>query len=137
VFLADQPARLARILKQVKVPLRDAAAMNATRWQLPEALATLGRPVRISPGWCTEGNRSAMDLAKTHTLDALSAGHLSHEAGDVIVRYPGQVLVAKARLRLRRPAGTPFVPVPENRLSRLWWVPRVWPTWKGGDRVNE
>jgi hypothetical protein len=37
-----------------------------------------------------------MGLAKTHTLDALSAGYLSHGAGDAIVRYPGQVLVAKA-----------------------------------------
>ncbi|MFF5479008.1 RNA-guided endonuclease IscB [Streptomyces sp. NPDC012935] len=96
VFLAHRSDRLARILQQVKTPLHDAAAMNATRWQLTEALATLGKPVHTSTGECTKDNRSAMGLAKTHTLDALSVGHLDHGAGDAIVRYPGQVLVAKA-----------------------------------------
>lgn len=96
VFLAHRPHRLARILRQTKAPLHDAAVMNATRWQLTEALAALGKPVRTSTGECTKGNRSAMGLAKTHTLDALSVGHLAHEAGDAIVRHPGQVLVAKA-----------------------------------------
>ncbi|CAM5664651.1 hypothetical protein [Streptomyces chartreusis] len=37
-----------------------------------------------------------MQLGKTHTLDALSIGPLDHENGDAIVRFPGQVLVAKA-----------------------------------------
>ncbi|MCL8016356.1 RNA-guided endonuclease IscB [Streptomyces sp. AS02] len=96
VVLAHRPDRLARILQQIKASLHDPAAMNATRWQLTEALATLGLPVHTSTGMCTKDNRCAMGLAKTHTLDALSVGHLDHEAGDTIVRYPGQVLVAKA-----------------------------------------
>ncbi|MFJ7077781.1 RNA-guided endonuclease IscB [Streptomyces sp. NPDC098781] len=96
VFLAHRPERLAVILQQVTVPLHHAAAMNATRWQLTKVLATLGKPVHISAGWCTEENRSAMGLPKTHTLDALSVGHLAHEAGDATVRYPGQVIIAKA-----------------------------------------
>jgi 5-methylcytosine-specific restriction endonuclease McrA len=33
-FLRSKPALLARILKQAKAPLRDAAAVNATRWAL-------------------------------------------------------------------------------------------------------
>ncbi|WP_409475129.1 hypothetical protein [Streptomyces sp. HC307] len=37
-----------------------------------------------------------MGLAKTHTMDALSIGPLDHESGDRIVRFPKQVLVAKA-----------------------------------------
>ncbi|WP_268255076.1 RNA-guided endonuclease IscB [Streptomyces spinoverrucosus] len=96
IFLAHRPDRLARILQQVRKPLHDAAAMNATRWQLIDALDTLGKPVHSWPGGLTKGNRSAMGLAKTHTLDALSVGHLDHQGGDAIVRFPSQVLVAKA-----------------------------------------
>jgi 5-methylcytosine-specific restriction endonuclease McrA len=96
VFLAHRPDRLARILEQIRTPLRDAAAMNATRGQLTEALSTLGKPIHTSTGEHTHKNRSAMGLAKTHTLDALSVGHLDHEAGDAIVRFPEPVLIAKA-----------------------------------------
>ncbi|MFJ9708416.1 hypothetical protein [Streptomyces sp. NPDC101234] len=41
-------------------------------------------------------NRTATGLGKTHALDALSVGHLDHEGGDAIVRFPERVLVAKA-----------------------------------------
>src|SRR6476619_5507254 len=34
VFLAGKPDRLARILAQAKAPLKDAAAVNTTRWAL-------------------------------------------------------------------------------------------------------
>ena len=95
-FLADRPDRLARILGQARTPLQDAAAMNTTRWRLTEALGALGRPVHAWSGGRTKGNRSAMGLAKTHTLDALSVGRLNHESGDAIVRYPERVLVARA-----------------------------------------
>jgi 5-methylcytosine-specific restriction endonuclease McrA len=37
-FLAQDPARLARIVKQAQAPLRDAAAVNITRWALLSAL---------------------------------------------------------------------------------------------------
>ncbi|WP_276322789.1 RNA-guided endonuclease IscB [Streptomyces sp. F001] len=96
VFLAHRPDRLAKILQQVRTPLHDAAAMNATRWQLMDALSSLGKPLHTWPGAQTRENRSAMGLAKTHTLDALSVGSLDHEGGDAIVRFPAQVLVAKA-----------------------------------------
>ncbi|WP_405889218.1 RNA-guided endonuclease IscB [Streptomyces sp. NBC_01136] len=95
-FLAHRPDRLAKILQQVKTPLHDAAAMNATRWRLSEALETLGRPVHAWSGGRTKWNRTAMGLNKTHTLDALSVGRLDHENGDAIVRLPEHVLIAKA-----------------------------------------
>ncbi|MER5226497.1 RNA-guided endonuclease IscB [Streptomyces flaveus] len=96
VFLAHRPDRLAKIHQQIRTPLHDAAAMNATRWQLTEALETLGRPVHAWSGGRTKWNRTAMGLDKTHTLDALSIGRLDHEGGDAIVRFPEQVLVVKA-----------------------------------------
>ncbi|HLL34990.1 MAG TPA: RNA-guided endonuclease IscB [Streptomyces sp.] len=96
IFLAHRPDRLAVILQQVRKPLHDAAAMNATCGQLIDALHTLGRAVHSWSGRLTKENRNATGLAKSHTLDALSVGRLGHEDGDAIVRFPGQVLVAKA-----------------------------------------
>ncbi|MGW3424754.1 RNA-guided endonuclease IscB [Streptomyces phaeochromogenes] len=96
ILLAHRPDRLAKILRQVRTPLHDAAAMNATRWRLTEALETLGRPVHAWSGGRTKWNRTAMGLGKTHTLDALSVGRLDHESGDAIVRLPVQALIVKA-----------------------------------------
>ncbi|MFD7441742.1 hypothetical protein [Streptomyces sp. NPDC059909] len=70
--------------------------MNATRWQLADALKTLGRPVHAWSGGRTKWNRTAMGLNKTHTLDALSIGELDHENRDAIVRVPQQVCVVRA-----------------------------------------
>ncbi|MFE4536511.1 RNA-guided endonuclease IscB [Streptomyces scopuliridis] len=95
-FLAHDPARLATVLEQLKAPLSDAAAMNATRRQLGEDLGSLQKPVRAWSGARTRWNRVAMGLAKSHTLDALAVGHLDHENGAAIVRVPAQVIVVTA-----------------------------------------
>jgi hypothetical protein len=95
-FLADRPDHLAKILGQARTPLGDAAAMNATCWELTITLAALGKPVHAWSGGLTKVNRDAMGLNKTHTLDALSVGHLDHESGGRIVRFAQHALVAKA-----------------------------------------
>ncbi|MEU0198601.1 MULTISPECIES: RNA-guided endonuclease IscB [unclassified Streptomyces] len=95
-FLADRVDRLAAVLVQVRAPLDDAAAMNATRWRLTDALSTLGKPVHTWSGSATKANRLAMDLDKTHTLDALCVGPLDHAVGDRIVRLPRNALTAQA-----------------------------------------
>ncbi|MEU1742852.1 RNA-guided endonuclease IscB [Streptomyces pristinaespiralis] len=95
-FLAGSPERLERILRDVGVPLHDAAAMNATRGRLISALEHLGPPVHTWTGARTKWNREAMGLGKTHTLDALSVGGLDHENGDAIVRVCARILVVKA-----------------------------------------
>lgn len=93
-FLATQPERLARIKAEAKLPLRDAAAMNATRWQLWRSAAGLGPPVHAWSGGLTKFNRGAHDLAKSHTLDALAVGEIPDRTR--IVRHPAQVLTARA-----------------------------------------
>src|ERR1051326_2938914 len=45
VFLADQPERLTRMLAQAKTPLKDAAAVNTTRWALYQRLKQEGYPL--------------------------------------------------------------------------------------------
>ncbi|MEV4378801.1 RNA-guided endonuclease IscB [Streptosporangium sp. NPDC049644] len=90
-FLKDKPALLAKILKQAKAPLRDAAAVNATRWALWQALKTTGLPVAGASGGRTKWNRSRTGAPKSHTLDALHVGHL-----DAVTTWPSTVLVVKA-----------------------------------------
>jgi 5-methylcytosine-specific restriction endonuclease McrA len=73
-FLHDDPARLARLLAHLKAPLRDAAAVNATRWALFERLKALGLPVEAGSGGLTKYNRVMRGLDKTHWLDAANVG---------------------------------------------------------------
>ncbi|MEU9390588.1 RNA-guided endonuclease IscB [Streptomyces sp. NPDC048324] len=95
-FLAGDPGRLEQILDQTRPSLRDAAAMNATRYALTARLEMLGRPLYTWPGGLTKTNRDVTGLNKTHTLDALCVGRLDHRSGDAIVRVPQHVLVVKA-----------------------------------------
>jgi len=79
VFLAKKPAVLERILAQAKAPLKDATAVNATRWTLYRRLQALGLPVEIGSGGLTKFNRVTRDLPKTHWLDAVCVGKSTPE----------------------------------------------------------
>ena len=79
-FLRDEPERLARILAQMKAPLRDAEAVNATRWMLNARLKTLGLPVECGSGGRTKCNRITRELPKTHWLDAVCVGRSTPES---------------------------------------------------------
>ena len=73
-FLAKKPSLLARILKQAKAPLKDAAAVNSTRWALLNRLKETGLPVTTGSGGQTKFNRTRLGLPKTHWLDAACVG---------------------------------------------------------------
>ena len=76
VFLAKKPDVLKRILAQSKRPLKDAAAVNSTRWVLLTRLKETGLPVSTGSGGLTKFNRTRLDLPKTHWLDAACVGHV-------------------------------------------------------------
>lgn len=78
VFLTNDPTRLARIQAQSKRPLRDAAAVNATRWMLFNALKATDLPVRTGSGGLTKFNRARLGMPKTHALDAVCVGQVNH-----------------------------------------------------------
>lgn len=80
-FLASKTALLAKILAQAKAPLRDAAAINATRWKIKEALGMLGLPIHTASGGRTKWNRSRFAIPKTHALDALCVGEVKAVRG--------------------------------------------------------
>ncbi len=73
-FLSKKPEILKRILSQAKRPLKDAAAVNSTRWTLFNRLRTTGLPVSTGSGGLTKFNRIQLNLPKTHWLDAACIG---------------------------------------------------------------
>ena len=80
-FLAKDPKRLATIKAQAKRPLKDAAAVNATRWALARALKATGLPVELASGGRTKFNRHQLSVPKTHALDAACVGEVSAVSG--------------------------------------------------------
>jgi 5-methylcytosine-specific restriction endonuclease McrA len=78
-FLAQKPEVLTRLLAQAKAPLRDASAVNITRWHLCRRLQALGLPVEMGSGGLTKFNRVTRGLDKTHWLDASCVGQSTPE----------------------------------------------------------
>lgn len=73
-FLAKKPEVLKRIKTQAKRPLKDAAAVNSTRWTLLNRLKATGLPVVTGSGGKTKFNRTRLELPKTHWIDAACVG---------------------------------------------------------------
>ncbi len=73
-FLAQDLERLGRILAQAKAPLKDAAAVNATRYAIGEALKRVGLPVSFWSGGRTKFNRTTQGYTKDHWIDAACVG---------------------------------------------------------------
>lgn len=73
-FLNKDTERVSRILAMAKAPLRDAAAVNATRWELFNGLKSFGRPIETASGGRTKYNRQRLALPKSHAFDAMCVG---------------------------------------------------------------
>jgi hypothetical protein len=61
-------------LRQAKLPLKDAAAVNSTRWILFDRLKKTELPVEIGTGGRTLYNRVRLELPKKHWIDAAAVG---------------------------------------------------------------
>ncbi|MBK1641468.1 HNH endonuclease [Chromatium okenii] len=90
-FLNKKPEVLRRIQAQAKKPLRDAAAVNSTRWALFNALNAIGVPVETGSGGLTQFNRSRLNIPKTHALDAACVGKI-----DTLTGWQCPILAIKA-----------------------------------------
>lgn len=75
-FLKGHPEKLRRMLAQAKRPLKDAAAVNTTRWALVNALKTTGLAVETGSGGKTKFNRTRLVIPKAHALDAVCVGQV-------------------------------------------------------------
>ncbi len=78
-FLAHDPERLARVLAQAKASLKDATAVNVTRWELFRRLQASGLPLETGSGGRTKYNRRVRSLPKTHWLGAACVGESTPE----------------------------------------------------------
>ena len=128
VFLAHDPERLARILAQAKTPLRDAAAVNTTRWALYERLLALGLPVEVGSGGRTKYNRPPT----SHPQDPLDGCGL---CGSQHTRGPAELADHPALTDYGHGQAKPAaVPCGETRLS-AWHTQGTEPvTWLSDGR---
>ncbi|MBD1827932.1 RNA-guided endonuclease IscB [Microcoleus vaginatus GB2-A3] len=74
IFLAKKPDDLKKILAQAKRPLKDATAVNSTRWALLDGLKETGKVIITGSGGLTKFNRIRLELPKTHFFDAACVG---------------------------------------------------------------
>lgn len=114
-FLAAKPDLLNRILKQAKLPLKDAAAVNSTRWALFNALKETGLPVTTGTGGQTKFNRHRLGLPKSHWLDAACVG--SVDTLKVLTSKP--LLIAAKGHGTRQMCGTNQYGFPIRHKSRV------------------
>ena len=64
---------------QARMPLKDAAAVNSTRFATMNALKYHGFEIETGSGSLTKFNRTKRDLPKTHWLDAACVGYSTPE----------------------------------------------------------
>ncbi|MEM6751583.1 MAG: RNA-guided endonuclease IscB [Cyanobacteria bacterium P01_C01_bin.38] len=76
-FLKKKPEVLAKIKRQSKQPLKDAAAVNSTRNKIVEVLSKL-LPTKASTGSQTKYNRTRLQLPKDHHIDAACVGEVDN-----------------------------------------------------------
>jgi 5-methylcytosine-specific restriction endonuclease McrA len=62
------------VQQQAQASLKDAAALNSTRWQLYQQLLSFGLPVEVGTGGRTKYNRIQRNLPKNHWIDAACVG---------------------------------------------------------------
>lgn len=72
-FVKDK-TKLAKILAKAKVSLKDAAAVNATRYATGNELKKFGLAVSFWSGGRTKRNRCTQDYPKDHWIDAACVG---------------------------------------------------------------
>jgi len=100
-FLKNDPERLAHILAQLKRPLKDAAAVNATRWLLYARLKAQDLPLETGSGGLTKYNRTTRNLPKEHWIDAACVGRSTPAALEVDKVLPLRIIATGHGCRQR------------------------------------
>jgi 5-methylcytosine-specific restriction endonuclease McrA len=117
-FLAKKPEVLKKVLAQAKRSLKDAAAVNSTRWALFGALKATGLPVATGSGGLTKFNRVRLNLPKAHWLDAACVG----ETPDLRVLIKQPLLIKTAGHGSRQMCRTDKFGFPSRYVPRNKYV---------------
>lgn len=115
VFLKKKPDVLKRVLAQAKRPLKDAAAVNTTRWALFNRLKETGLPVEVGSAGKTKYNRSRLELLKAHYIDAACVGDV--ETLNLLTKQP--LLIKATGHGTRQMCGTDKLGFPTRHRSRV------------------
>lgn len=73
-FLKKKPEIAERILQLARRPLKDATAVNATRFAIGNVIKSLGMPTTFWSGGRTKKNRVSQGYLKDHWIDAACVG---------------------------------------------------------------
>ena len=73
-FLKKKPEVLKRVMAQAKASLKDAASVNATRWELYRRFQSTGLSPEVGSGGRTKFNRKTRGIEKQHWTDAANVG---------------------------------------------------------------
>jgi len=92
-FLSGKPDLLKRILSEAKAPLKDAAAVNSTRYAIVRMAKQICVDVKCWSGARTKMNRISQGLEKTHSIDAACVG----ESGASIKMLTDQRLIVTCK----------------------------------------
>ncbi len=114
-FLSGKPDLLHRILKQAKSPLKDATAVNSTRWALFNRLKEMGLPISTGSGGLTKFNRVRLNLPKTHWTDAACVGKVNSLT--LLTNQP--ILIKATGHGTRQMCGTNKYGFPTRHRSRI------------------
>ena len=94
-FLKNKPELVKKIKAQAKSPLKDAAAVNASRWALKNRLDKRW-PTAFGSGGRTKFNRTRQHYPKDHWIDAACVG-LSGEQVTIRAGMTPLIITAKGR----------------------------------------
>jgi 5-methylcytosine-specific restriction endonuclease McrA len=114
VFLKKKPDVLKQVLSIAKRPLKDAAAVNSTRWALFNRLKETGLPVETGSGGKTKYNRCRLELPKHHYVDAACVGNV----GDLQILITQPILIKATGHGTRQMCGTDKYGFPTRHRSR-------------------
>lgn len=84
------------VQQQAKQPLRDAAAVNVTRWALYRRLASFNLPLEVGSGGRTKYNRIRQGYPKEHWIDAACVGasgecvHIKQDHAPLLIKATGR-----------------------------------------------
>ncbi|OLT62075.1 RNA-guided endonuclease IscB [Moorena bouillonii] len=91
-FLSKKPELLKKIKGKTKTSLKDATAVNTTRWELYRRLQETGLPVEVGSGGLTKFNRKVRMIEKHHWTDASCVGKSTPER--LLIRGIKPLLIA-------------------------------------------
>lgn len=95
-FLKNKKDLLAKILKGAKAPLKDATAVNASRYAIGNTLKIFCLPIVFSSGGQTKFNRCQQNYPKDHWVDAVCVS----DSGDKVFIHPShKPILIKAESR--------------------------------------